>query len=114
MLALRVAALCLVWLIAPLPAHADAALDRQIIHVLNRIAVGPTPEAVAHVKAIGIDRYIDEQLDPGALAEPAALTDRLAALDTLGLGASELFAKYGPPPSETLEGGKPTPAAIAP
>jgi uncharacterized protein (DUF1800 family) len=103
-----VAALCIVWLITPLPAHADAALDRQIIHVLNRIALGPTPNAVAHFKAIGIDPYIDEQLDPGALPETKALTDRLAALDTLGLGASELFAKYGPPPGETMEGAKPT------
>jgi uncharacterized protein (DUF1800 family) len=102
------AALCIIGLIAPLPARADAAFDRQVIHVLNRIAFGPTEETVAHVQKIGIDRYIDEQLDPGAMPEPAALTDRLAALDTLGLGASQLFAKYGPPPSETMEGAKPT------
>jgi uncharacterized protein (DUF1800 family) len=109
MIAIRaLATACVIWLTAPLPAHADAALDRQIIHVLNRIGSGPTAEAVAHVKAIGIDRYIDEQLDPGALPEPAALTDRLAALDTQGLGASELFAKYGPPPSETMDGAKPS------
>src|SRR4029077_6793437 len=50
-----------IWLIVPLPAHADATLERQIIHILNRIALGPTEEAVAHVKAIGIGRYIDEQ-----------------------------------------------------
>jgi uncharacterized protein (DUF1800 family) len=83
-----------------LPAHADPALDRQILHVVNRMGFGPTAEEVAHVKAIGIDRYINEQLDPTAIPEPAALTARLAALDTLRLGAGELFAKYGPPQTE--------------
>jgi uncharacterized protein (DUF1800 family) len=103
-----VAVLFFIWLIAPLPAHADTASDRQIIHVLNRIALGPTPEAVAHVKAIGIDRYIDEQLDPGALPESPTLTSRLAALDTQGLDAAQLFHQYGPPPGETMEGARPT------
>jgi len=107
-----IAVLCAIWVIAPLPARADPALDRQIIHVLNRIGFGPTAEAVAHVKAIGIDAYIDEQLSPAAPPEPAALTDRLAALDTQKLGASELFAKYGPQPNETMEGAKPTQEAI--
>ncbi len=101
---------CIIFFIchAALPAHADPALDRQIIHVLNRITLGPTQEAVAHVKAIGIDRYIDEQLDPASLPEPTALTDRLAALDTQGLSAAQLFATYGPQPNETMEGAKPT------
>ncbi|HEV2185862.1 MAG TPA: DUF1800 domain-containing protein [Stellaceae bacterium] len=109
MIAIRaLAALCVIWLIAPLPARADAAAGRHIIHVLNRLALGPTAEAVAHVKAVGIDRYIDEQLDPGALPEPAVLTDRLATLDTQGLSASQLFAKYGPQPGETMAGAKPT------
>src|SRR5580704_11102128 len=101
------AALAVVGLVAPLPARADSS-DLQIIHVLNRIGFGPTVEAVAHVKEIGIDRYIDEQLDPDAIVEPAALTNRLAVLDTLGLGAAQLFTKFGPPPAETNDGMKPT------
>ena len=102
----------LIWLVVPLSARADAALDRQIIHVLNRIGAGPTEEVVAHIKAVGIDRYTDEQLNPDTLPEPAALTDRLAALDTQQLSASQLFVRYGPPPSETMEGAKPTQEAI--
>ncbi len=86
--------------------------DRQIIHLLNRIAFGPTPALVAHVKAIGIDRYIDEQLDPAALPEPAELAERLAPLDTLKLGASQLFAKYGPASMETANGMQPTQQAM--
>ena len=99
-------------LTAPPPAHADPAADRQIVHLLNRIAFGPTAEDAAHVKTIGIDRYIEEQLRPEAIPEPAALSERLAPLETQRLGASQLFAEYGPPPSETREGAKPTQEVI--
>jgi len=91
------ALLCAVALAAPLPAHAAASDgDAQIIHVLNRLAFGPTAADVAHVRAIGIDRYIDEQLHPQTLAEPAELSQRLAGLDTLKLNPVELFKEYGP------------------
>jgi len=113
MIAARILAVGLfIALTAPPPAHADPAADRQILHLLNRIAFGPTATDLAHVKAIGIERYIDEQLHPEAVPEPAALSERLAPLDTQRLGASQLFAEYGPPPSETREGAKPTQAAI--
>jgi uncharacterized protein (DUF1800 family) len=87
---------CVLALVAARPAAAEPATDQQIIHLLNRLGYGPTPEAVAHVKAIGIDRYIDEQLNPEAIPEPPALSERLAALDTLRLDAAQLFAQYGP------------------
>ena len=86
--------------------------DRQIIHLLNRIAFGPTPALVAHVKAIGIDRYIDEQLDFAALPEPAALMERLAPLDTLKLGASQLYVKFGPASMEAAKGMQSTQQAM--
>jgi len=70
--------------------------DQQIIHVLNRIAFGPTAAELAHVREVGIDRYIDEQLHPQAIPEPAELTQRLAGLDTLGLSDAQLFIDYGP------------------
>src|SRR5271170_4722065 len=92
-----VAAFSVFLFVSPVSARADAASDRQIIDVLNRIALGPTQQDVDHVRRIGIDRYIAEQLDPASLAEPPALTQRLAHLDTLKLDPSKLFAEYGPP-----------------
>jgi uncharacterized protein (DUF1800 family) len=103
-----VAACCVVALAASHPALADPASDRQIVHVLNRVAFGPTAEEVAHVKAVGIERYIDEQLDPAAIPEPAALTGRLAPLDRLKLDASGLFKRYGPLTTEANGGVPPT------
>ena len=103
------AAICVVALAASLPAFADPASDQQIIHVLNRIAFGPTPADVAHVKEIGIDRYIDEQLHPDKIAESPALTERLVGLDTLKLNPVELFKEYGPILPIMNGGVKPTP-----
>src|SRR5207302_7605617 len=46
---------------------AERATDRQILHVLDRLAFGATVEDFRHVKAIGIERYIAEQLDPESI-----------------------------------------------
>jgi len=64
--------------------------------VLDRIAFGPSAADVAHVKQIGIDRDIDEQLHPEMIPEPAALSEKLDGLDTLNLDAAQLFTEYGP------------------
>ncbi len=79
--------------------------DRQIIHVLNRLAFGPTLEDAEHVRAIGVERYIAEQLDPAAIPEPIELRWRLAQLDSLKLNPVQLRQLYGPLPS--LRGFKP-------
>src|SRR6266849_7347913 len=79
-------------------ARAQPVSDRQIIHVLNRLAFGPTLEDVGRVKAIGVDHYIAEQLAPEAIAEPFELGWRLAALDTLKYNAVQLRQVYGPLP----------------
>src|SRR5215471_3183663 len=40
---------------------AERTSDRRVLHILDRLAFGPTAADVKHVKAIGIDRYIAEQ-----------------------------------------------------
>src|SRR5260221_1843552 len=77
-------------------AAAAPVADRQILHVLDRLAFGPTPTDFDHIKAIGIERYIAEQLAPDALAEPPELAARLARLETLRLDPIEVFVRYGP------------------
>src|SRR3954465_1042726 len=55
--------------------------DVAIAHLLNRIAFGPRPGDVERVRAIGIERHLDEQLHPERIAD-AALSERLAGLTT--------------------------------
>ena len=57
---------------------AEVVGERQVLHVLDRVAFGPTQDDVRHVTAMGINRYIDEQLSPESVEEPAALTEKLA------------------------------------
>jgi uncharacterized protein (DUF1800 family) len=85
---------------------ADPATDRRIIHVLDRLALGPSLEDFRHVKAIGVARYIAEQLDPEAIPEPIELRWRLAQLGTLNLDAVRLRQLFGPLPR--VLGVKPT------
>src|ERR1700682_541899 len=86
---------------------AERVSDRQILHMLDRLAFGPTAEDAKHLKAIGIERYIAEQLDPDSIPEPPELAQRLAGLATLQLDPVRLFAEYGP--LRAVDGAKPTP-----
>ncbi len=103
------AALFVAAFVAPGVASAAGDSDQQIIHVLNRIAFGPTAAELAHVKQVGIDRYIDEQLHPETIPEPAMLSEKLDGLDTLKLDPAQLFAEYGPILPIMNGGVKPTP-----
>jgi len=73
---------------APLPP------DRQAVHVLNRLAFGPRPGDVERVTQMGVQRWIDAQLQPEAIALPAALAARLDSLDTVKRSAGASLAEY--------------------
>ncbi|HZX26002.1 MAG TPA: DUF1800 domain-containing protein [Telluria sp.] len=72
----------------PPPAQAQAA------HVLNRIAFGPSPADLAHVNAVGVRAYIEEQLDPQRIPMPSALGAQLAALDAANLAPGAAVQAY--------------------
>ncbi len=88
---------------APKPAAAPVApamtVDQQALHVLNRLAFGPKPGDIERVKQMGIDRYIESQLEPDLSAKemqyPQALSDRLGALDMVSSTAGAAFARFG-------------------
>src|SRR5262249_39348188 len=92
---------------AALAGSAEPASDRKVIHILNRVAFGPTLEEVHYIKTTGIEHYIAEQLDPDSIPESVELRYRLAQLDTLKLNAVQLRQLYGPLPR--LRGFKPNP-----
>ena len=60
---------------------APLSLEQQAAHVLNRLAYGPRPGDVERVMHMGIDRYIDSQLNPESISYSPALTKRLHDLD---------------------------------
>ena len=82
-------------LLAALPARAaGVTLEQQAVHVLNRLGYGPKPGDIERVTQMGVQRYIDSQLHPEAIAYPAALSARLAALDSPNRPAGEVVGSY--------------------
>lgn len=62
------------------------------VRLLNRAAYGPRPGDVARVEKMGMAAYVEEQLNPDALAEPDILTWRVRSLgDTLNADPGLLF-----------------------
>ncbi|MEV6926881.1 DUF1800 domain-containing protein [Dactylosporangium sp. NPDC051485] len=51
----------------PTPLNRD-----PVLHLLRRATFGPTPGDVALVKQVGIDAWIDQQLDPAKVDDPVA------------------------------------------
>ena len=93
---------------ASLPVARGAAIpaDLREIHVLNRLGFGPSAADLAHIRAVGVEKYIQEQLSPGSIPLPQNLVDELNSLDTLHLSAPELFFEYGPPSYRGMQGDK--------
>jgi uncharacterized protein (DUF1800 family) len=65
--------------------------------VLNRLGYGPRPGDVDRVRAVGLAAYIERQLDPRRIPDPA-VEQALAAYPVLGLGTAELVRDYPFPP----------------
>src|SRR5215471_10728028 len=103
--ALLAAAYFGVVLTAALAGGAELASDREIMHVLNRLAFGPALEQFQYAKSVGVERYIAEQLNHDSIPESIELRSRLAPLETLKLDPVQLRQLYGPLPS--LRGFKP-------
>jgi uncharacterized protein (DUF1800 family) len=70
--------------------------DEAIVHVLNRIGFGPRPGDVEKVRAVGLQRYIDGQLHPDRIPDPA-LDARLAELKTVRLSSRDIAERYEQP-----------------
>src|SRR6476659_8721006 len=84
--------------------------DQKILHVLNRLGFGARPGDVEKVKAMGLQKYIDQQLNPSSIDDSAAEA-RVKNLEVFDLSTAELFARYPNPGAllRQLEGRKKTP-----
>ena len=75
--------------------------DEAILHALNRLAYGPRPGDVEHIKQIGLAKWIDQQLHPESI-DDHAVEARLEAYPTLKMSSSKLIAEY-PQPKRVLK-----------
>ena len=67
--------------------------DQKIIHVLNRLGFGARDGDVVRVKAVGLNKYIEQQLNPSSI-DDATADAKVKNLGVLQMSNEELFAKY--------------------
>jgi uncharacterized protein (DUF1800 family) len=74
--------------------------EQRIVHVLNRLGFGARPGDVERVRKMGLEAYIEQQLNPSKV-DDSAVEARLRGFPTLGMSNGELLAKY-PQPGQLL------------
>ena len=69
---------------------------QRALHALNRLAFGPRPGDVERVAAMGVDKWIDQQLHPDKI-DDHALDARLEPFRTLRMNTREIVENFPPP-----------------
>ena len=70
--------------------------EQRIIHVLNRLGFGARPGDVERVKAMGVENYINQQLNPNSIADAVA-ENKVKDLQVLSMSTDELYEKFPQP-----------------
>jgi uncharacterized protein (DUF1800 family) len=68
--------------------------DERILHLLNRISFGPTVEDIETVKQVGIEHFIQEQLDPRSIAQNPELNQLVADSKAISGAPADLIMSY--------------------
>jgi len=75
--------------------------EQRIIHVLNRLGFGARPGDIERVKAMGVDNYINQQLNPEKISDSLA-ENKVKDLSVLTMSTAELYEKF-PQPGQLLK-----------
>ena len=67
--------------------------DEAIRHVLGRLGFGARAGDIERVRAMGLDKYIEAQLNPAAIAD-SAIEQKLAQFQTLKLSSGEIASRF--------------------
>lgn len=70
--------------------------ELRIMHVLNRLGFGARPGDIERVRAIGVQKYIEQQLNPGGISDEVAEA-KVKNLTTLSMTTAQLYEKYPRP-----------------
>ena len=74
----------------------ELSADEAIQHALNRLAYGPRPGDVEHIRQLGLAKWIDQQLNPKWI-DDSAVEARLSGYPTLRMSTAQLLAEYPNP-----------------
>ncbi len=71
--------------------------EEKIAHALDRLTFGARPGDADAVGEMGLDAWIEQQLNPGQIHENPELDAKLAPLASLGMSSREIVENYPPP-----------------
>jgi uncharacterized protein (DUF1800 family) len=74
----------------------ELSADEAILHALNRLAYGPRPGDIEHVRQMGLAKWIDQQLNPNSI-DDKAVEARLQNYPTLRMSTAKLIEEYPQP-----------------
>ena len=75
--------------------------EQRIVHVLNRLGFGARPGDVARVQAMGLENYVNQQLNPEKISDTLA-ENKVKDLASLNMTTAELYEKF-PQPGQLLK-----------
>src|SRR6202011_5540525 len=70
--------------------------DQRVLHALNRLTFGPRPGDIDAVRAIGVQKWFEGQLNPAAI-DDSALEQRLDMFPAMKMRQAELMDRYPSP-----------------
>lgn len=69
--------------------------EKQAVHVLNRLAYGPSPTSLAEVQTLGVAAWVQSQLHPDAVPDEA-VEAKLTNFQSLRMTTADRLAAYQP------------------
>ena len=70
--------------------------EQRVLHLLDRTSFGPRPGDAEKVKAMGWEKYLDEQLHPERFAD-TQINEKLAQLGSVSLSNQQIATQYPQP-----------------
>ena len=70
----------------------DLTEDEAIMHAMNRLAYGPRPGDVEYVRKLGLEKWIEQQLQPNSI-DDSALDMRLQRYPTIAMSSPRTDAR---------------------
>jgi uncharacterized protein (DUF1800 family) len=75
--------------------------EQRIVHILNRLGFGARPGDVGRVQSVGVENYINLQLNPEKISDALA-ESKVKDLASLNMTTAELYEKF-PQPGQLLK-----------
>jgi uncharacterized protein (DUF1800 family) len=75
--------------------------DQAVMHALNRLGYGPRPGDVERIRAMGLDKWVEQQLHPESI-DDSALDERLEQYSTLKMSSKKLLDDF-PQPNQAVK-----------